>query len=40
VDSHGDIYIGEVSRTLWPQYFGDTPVPDDVRVLRKLRKIS
>ena len=40
VDSHGDIYVGEVSRTLWPQYFGDQPVPDDVRVLRKLRKIS
>jgi hypothetical protein len=40
VDSHGDIYIGEVSRTLWPQYFGDQPVPEDVRVLRKLRKLS
>ncbi|MEA2742349.1 MAG: hypothetical protein QOG25_720 [Acetobacteraceae bacterium] len=40
VDGHGDIYIGEVSRTLWPQYWGDQPVPDDVRVLRKLRKIS
>jgi hypothetical protein len=40
VDSHGDIYIGEVSRTLWPQYWSDQPVPDDVRCLRKLRKIS
>src|ERR1700723_668672 len=40
VDSHGDIYIGEVSRTLWPQYWADQPVPDDVRCLRKLRKIS
>ena len=40
VDSHGDIYIGEVSRTLWPQYFGDQSVPKDVRVLRKLRKLT
>jgi DNA-binding beta-propeller fold protein YncE len=40
VDSRGDIYVGEVSRTLWPQYWPDQPVPDNVRVLRKLRKIS
>ncbi len=39
VDSHGDIYVGEVSRTLWPQYFDGQP-PADIRVLRKLRKIS
>jgi hypothetical protein len=39
VDSHGDIYVGEVSRTLWPQYFEGQP-PEGVRVLRKLRKIS
>jgi hypothetical protein len=39
-DSRGDIYIGEVSRTLWPQYFADQPIPDGVRCLRKLRKIS
>jgi hypothetical protein len=39
-DSRGDIYIGEVSRTLWPQYWADQRVPDDVRCLRKLRKIS
>ena len=38
-DSRGDIYIGEVSRTLWPQYFADQPVPDGVRCLRKLRKL-
>ena len=38
--SRGDIYIGEVSRTLWPQYFADQPIPDGVRCLRKLRKIS
>jgi len=39
VDSRGDIYIGEVSRTLWPQYWPDQPIPDGVRCLRKLRKI-
>jgi hypothetical protein len=39
-DSRGDIYIGEVSRTLWPQYWADQPIPDGVRCLRKLRKIS
>jgi NHL repeat len=38
-DSRGDIYIGEVSRTLWPQYFADQPIPDGVRCLRKLRKL-
>ena len=38
--SHGDIYIDEVSRTLWPQYWGGQPVLEDVRELRKLRKIS
>jgi hypothetical protein len=25
---------------LWPQYWADQSVPDDVRCLRKLRKIS
>jgi len=40
VDSRGDIYIGEVSHTQWPQYFPDQPMPDNLRVLRKLRKIS
>jgi hypothetical protein len=39
VDSRGDIYVGEVSRTLWPQYFSEA-IPNDIRVLRKLRKIS
>jgi hypothetical protein len=38
-DEAGDIYIVEVSRILWRQYFGDRPVPEDVRVLRKPRKI-
>ena len=35
VDSHGDIYVGEVSYTAWPQIW-DTPVPRGLRSLRKL----
>ena len=35
VDSHGDIYVGEVSYTAWPQIW-DTPVPSGLRSLRKL----
>jgi DNA-binding beta-propeller fold protein YncE len=39
VDRHGDIYVGEVSVTQWPQAFPDQPIPQDLRCLRKLRKI-
>ena len=38
VDSHGDIYVGEVSYTAWPQ-IRDEPAPDDLRSLRKLIRI-
>ncbi len=40
VDSAGDIYVGEVSRTIWPSYWPNDPIPDDVRCLRKLRKLA
>jgi DNA-binding beta-propeller fold protein YncE len=40
VDSHGDIYVGEVSYTAWPQAFPDRPMPSYVRSLRKLVKAS
>jgi DNA-binding beta-propeller fold protein YncE len=40
VDSHGDIYVGEVSYTAWPQAFPDRPMPKHVRSLRKLMKVS
>jgi DNA-binding beta-propeller fold protein YncE len=40
VDSHGDIYVGEVSYTAWPQAFPDRPMPSHVRSLRKLVKAS
>jgi hypothetical protein len=39
VDSHGDIYVAEVSHTQWRQYFPDQPMPPDLRVIRKLRKL-
>jgi DNA-binding beta-propeller fold protein YncE len=40
VDSRGDIYVGEVSYTAWPQAFPDRPMPSHVRSLRKLVKAS
>jgi DNA-binding beta-propeller fold protein YncE len=40
VDSRGDIYVGEVSYTAWPQAFPDRPMPSRVRSLRKLVKAS
>jgi hypothetical protein len=39
VDSRGDIYVGEVSWTAWPQLF-DAPRPDPLRSLRKLERIA
>jgi DNA-binding beta-propeller fold protein YncE len=38
VDSHGDIYVGEVSYTNWPSV-SDEPVPSHLRTLRKLIRI-
>ena len=39
VDSHGDIYVGEVSFTSWPRYHPETPPPADLRTLQKWRKL-
>lgn len=39
VDSRGDVYVGEVSATAWPQLNPDDPVPDPLRSLRKLVKV-
>jgi hypothetical protein len=39
VDSHGDIYVAEVSRTAWPQYFPGQPMPDPLKSLHKLCRI-
>ena len=39
VDSHGDVYVGEVSRTAWPQLKPDEPAPDPLHSLTKLTKV-
>jgi hypothetical protein len=40
VDSRGDVYVGEVSWTAWPQIYPDTPRPDNIRSLQKFEKVS
>ena len=41
VDSHGDIYVGEVSYTSWPRVYPDDPIPDGgLCTLKKLRRIA
>jgi hypothetical protein len=40
VDRHGDIYVGEVSWTNWPQTFPNQPRPENLRSLRKFRKVG
>ena len=40
VDSHGDIYVGEVSFTAWPNLFPDEPRPEPLRSLQKLVKVD
>lgn len=39
VDSRGDIYLGEVSRTGWPQHF-DTPIPHRLKCIQKLELVG
>lgn len=39
VDTHGDIYVGEVSWTNWPTTFPDTARPDSPRCLQKFRRL-
>ena len=39
VDSHGDIYVGEVSFTSWPRYHPGTSPPADLRTLQKWKKV-
>lgn len=40
VDSHGDIYVGEVSYTTWPYVYPDKDVPVHLRTLRKLVRVT
>jgi DNA-binding beta-propeller fold protein YncE len=40
VDSRGDIYVGEVSFTGWPNVYGNDDRPSPLRALQKLVKVS
>ncbi|HXP03779.1 MAG TPA: hypothetical protein VN808_06640 [Stellaceae bacterium] len=40
VDSRGDVYVGEVSWTGWPQIFPDTPRPAHIRCLQKFERVE
>jgi len=40
VDRHGDIYVGEVSWTAWPQIYPGQPYPADLRSLQKFEKVE
>ncbi|MCP2091915.1 UNVERIFIED_ORG: DNA-binding beta-propeller fold protein YncE [Paraburkholderia sediminicola] len=40
VDSHGDIYVGEVSHAAWPDVFPGEQAPHDLRTFRKLVRVS
>jgi DNA-binding beta-propeller fold protein YncE len=39
VDSRGDLYVGEVSWTQWPQFFPETPRPAHIRSLQKYERV-
>ncbi|MGH7045502.1 MAG: peptidyl-alpha-hydroxyglycine alpha-amidating lyase family protein [Stellaceae bacterium] len=39
VDGHGDLYVGEVSWTQWPQFYPDQPRPDYIRSLQKYERV-
>ena len=40
VDSRGDVYVGEVSATAWPQVKPEVPVPVPLHSLRKMTKMA
>jgi hypothetical protein len=40
VDSRGDIYVGEVSWTAWPQIYPGKPHPADFRSLQKFERVE
>lgn len=39
MDSRGDLYVGEVSWTNWPNFYPDQPRPEGLRSLHKFRKV-
>jgi hypothetical protein len=40
MDSHGDLYVGEVSYLAWPHVFPCVPKPTGIRRQQKLLKVS
>ena len=40
VDSRGDVYVGEVSWTAWPQIYPGRPHPPNLRSLQKFEKVE
>jgi hypothetical protein len=40
VDSHGDVYVGEVAHGQWPVYSPTEPAPSSLTTLRKLTGLS
>jgi NHL repeat len=40
VDSHGDIYVGEVANVSWSRSYPDRPKPNPLRVLQKLVRVN
>lgn len=40
IDSHGDLYVGEVSYSAWTHVFPGTPKPRRIRSLQKLVRIA
>jgi hypothetical protein len=40
LDSRGDLYVGEVSYTAWPQIWPEKPIPQGLRSLRKLVRVG
>ena len=39
IDSHGDVYVAQVSKTAWPQLFPDAEVPAHFPSLQKLTRV-
>jgi hypothetical protein len=39
MDSHGDLYVGEVTLSSWPSLFPGTPKPTVLNSLKKLRRL-
>jgi len=40
LDSHGDIYVGEVSYTERPRLFPEIPIANGMRSLQKLKRVN